>query len=126
MSDEAGGPMVTVDPCQPLRVAGPHADAALALWGLVARADPGPADLSIVPAAGGGVELGYYDDTHATIDVSDTLDDATATVVVAHELGHAFGLLHVARADRASVMNPGNIAVTPTLADRGALGCAPR
>jgi predicted Zn-dependent protease len=41
--------------------------------------------------------------------------------VIAHELGHAFGLVHVSPDTRPSVMNPGNTTVAPNDGDRAAL-----
>lgn len=65
---------------------------------------------------------GLYDDENAVVFVNSRMDDPTAmSITVAHELGHAFGLTHVDRDERASVMNPGNIRVTPTLDDVRAL-----
>jgi len=40
---------------------------------------------------------------------------------VAHELGHAFGLVHVPQSERTSLMNPGNISTPPTVEDQAAL-----
>ena len=44
-------------------------------------------------------------------------DDRARAVTVAHEMGHAFGLFHVAAEERASLMNPGNLSVGLTPAD---------
>ena len=41
--------------------------------------------------------------------------------VIAHELGHAFGLFHVPASERISLMNPGNLTTPPTTADQAAL-----
>ena len=63
---------------------------------------------------------GLYDDEQGLIYINrDIVDEPTLAIVIAHELGHAFGLVHVS--DRASVMNAGNLSVTPTDADRDAL-----
>ena len=43
------------------------------------------------------------------------------TVVAAHELGHAMGLVHIEPSERASVMNQGNITLPPTPADNTVL-----
>ena len=48
-------------------------------------------------------------------------DPATLAIVIAHELGHVFGLAHVAPAARLSLMNPGNLIMPPTDADQRAL-----
>jgi len=42
-------------------------------------------------------------------------------VVIAHELGHALGLVHVPASTRASVMNPGNLGTVPTADDAAAV-----
>jgi hypothetical protein len=65
-----------------------------------------------------GPFYGLYDDERGVAYVNKTLVDSRArAVVVAHELGHAFGLWHVAASERLSVMNPGNTMVEPTPAD---------
>jgi hypothetical protein len=58
---------------------------------------------------------GAYDDEHGIAYVNRGLSDPYArAVTVAHEVGHAFGLTHVDPGTRASLMNPGNIAILPT------------
>jgi hypothetical protein len=65
---------------------------------------------------------GLYDDRAGIIYVNSLiLDPETIGIVIAHELGHAFGLQHVPPEVRASVMNPGNTTVPPTDADRAML-----
>ncbi|HEY5949139.1 MAG TPA: matrixin family metalloprotease, partial [Kofleriaceae bacterium] len=51
--------------------------------------------------------------------INETLAHAQLPIVVAHELGHAFGLVHVS--DRPSLMNPGNVTTPPNESDRQAL-----
>jgi len=65
---------------------------------------------------------GIYEDEIGVIFVNRDLTDLDALgVTVAHELGHAFGLWHVDVAERLSVMNPGNLSITPTDGDQLAL-----
>ncbi len=70
--------------------------------------------------AAGGFH-GLYDDDHAIVFVNARLERAAQPVVIAHELGHAFGLVHVPPEERPSLMNPGNLDVPPTAEDVAAL-----
>ncbi len=49
--------------------------------------------------------------------VNDDLSGAPQAVVIAHEVGHAFGLVHVPASTRMSLMNPANLVVSPTAED---------
>jgi len=49
--------------------------------------------------------------------VNDDLSGAPQAVVIAHEVGHAFGLVHVPTSTRISLMNPANLMVSPTAED---------
>lgn len=62
---------------------------------------------------------GVYDDRVGEVVINERLTTTPdpLAVTVAHELGHAMGLLHVPLAERESVMNPGNITVAPTADD---------
>ena len=63
---------------------------------------------------------GLYDDTTGVIYINRELTDPKElSIVIAHELGHAFGLPHIT--DRSSVMNPGNLRVVPNDQDAAAL-----
>lgn len=63
---------------------------------------------------------GLYDDNTGLIYINNEITDPTMlSIVIAHELGHAFGLVHVT--DHVSVMNPGNVTTTPNDSDREAL-----
>src|SRR5262245_63968383 len=65
---------------------------------------------------------GIYEDELGVVYVNSTLDDPEQrAIAIAHELGHAFGLWHVSADERSSVMNPGNLSVSPTSADGMAL-----
>jgi hypothetical protein len=129
---------VARDPCAPLALTAPAATlleldgiaAARTLWRDrgVAAFDPPPS--SPEPAASAesiairfgdaaAVFHGVYDPASATIMINRAITDrATLAIVIAHELGHVFGLAHVAAVTRISLMNPGNVATPPTDADQ--------
>lgn len=104
-------------------------EGALAMW----RAH-GVSTVSVVEAAPGAaraaaIELrfepagrpfhGLYDDEASVVYINSTIEDpAPLAIVIAHELGHAFGLPHVEAALRRSLMNPGNFVTPPDEADR--------
>ena len=127
-------PVISFDACQPLRVsaAGASADQAaglddaISMWHAigvtgVAR-DDAAADLTVVFESAAPAFHGYYDDQDAAIDINEDLDDPVErAITIAHELGHAYGLVHVEPAQRVSVMNPGNLTVAPVLRDREAI-----
>lgn len=63
---------------------------------------------------------GLYDDEARVIYINDGLTDAGSLgIVIAHELGHAFGLEHVRGVE--SLMVPGNLSIPPTDADLASL-----
>jgi hypothetical protein len=65
---------------------------------------------------------GVYDPSSTTITINRALTDRPVlAIVIAHELGHVFGLAHVAAVTRASLMNPGNLVTPPTDADQHTL-----
>jgi len=64
---------------------------------------------------------GIYEPSSGLVSINRKLDGSARTITIAHELGHALGLPHVPSSERASVMNPGNLTVTPTAEDVEAL-----
>lgn len=128
-------PGVTFDACEPLGVvppAGASADELASLGDAVALWHAAGIAQLTVGGAGPTVALefrdaaavfyGYYDAPNATLYVNDRVTDRTErAIVIAHELGHAFGLVHVPASAHASVMNPGNLSVTPNASDLAAL-----
>jgi hypothetical protein len=133
---------ITYDPCEPV-VVEVATDAssdelasvedALAMW-----RPNGVARLSseLAGAAGDGdaqrIPLGFedaaplfhgiYRDEVGDVVINRRLTDRRArAVTIAHELGHAFGLWHVDRELRVSVMNEANLEVEPTTEDAAAL-----
>ena len=65
---------------------------------------------------------GVYDPATDRVLINrDLTEPATLGIVIAHELGHVFGLAHVAAEARLSLMNPGNLITPPTEDDQRAL-----
>ena len=136
-ADDGGAIEVVHDACRPLRVAAEGGtaeqlaslDDAIAFWharGVSApervHPDDAAADLVVRFEEAAGNFHGLYDGERATIFVNSVLDDRRErAVTIAHELGHAFGLVHVDRDQRASVMNRANLTVSPTGADAEAI-----
>jgi hypothetical protein len=76
--------------------------------------------LEVVFEDAAGAFHGLYDDQQPMIYINrGIVEEDTLSIVIAHELGHAFGLFHVT--DRPSVMNPGNLTIQPNDADRLAI-----
>jgi hypothetical protein len=69
------------------------------------------------PAA--GPSHGFFNPLTGEILINDELTDHPLAVVLAHEIGHAFGLVHVT--NRPSVMAPANLNVEPNADDVNAL-----
>jgi hypothetical protein len=128
---------ITFSPCEPVLLV-PAADAtaaeiasidhAIELWRAVGidgpmRSDgkaPGGVPVRFEDAA--GAFHGVYEDEVGVIYINRTItDDHARAVTIAHEVGHAMGLLHVPAGERSSVMNPGNMLIEPDALDRGAL-----
>ncbi|MFH0902427.1 MAG: hypothetical protein V2A73_17490 [Pseudomonadota bacterium] len=129
--------LVTFDPCQPLSVVASPETAveerlsvadALAMWNDTAKTslvDEELPDANVIPVFfqdAAPAFYGLYDDQHGTIFINRRLQDRRPrSITIAHELGHAFGLFHVAKDDRLSVMNNGNLDILPTDDDVQAL-----
>ncbi len=113
-------------------------DAAIVLWRargvttLTTEPAEGAPTVPLVFEPASPVFHGYYDDELGVIYVNTSLevDPYAGAITIAHELGHAFGLYHVAADERVSLMNPSNLTVAPTVEDQRALErlwgpCAP-
>jgi predicted Zn-dependent protease len=121
---EAPPPQV-FDACAPLAITGDDAATiagAVALWngvGVTSLGETGGAAIPVVYESDAAPEeYGLY--AGSAIYMNDDLDPDQRVIVLAHELGHAIGLVHVT--DRSSVMNPGNLVVTPTAEDAATVG----
>jgi len=131
---------VTHDVCAPITISSASATAsqltgiedAFTLWrsrgvDTLERGSEGMVEIRFEAAA--GPFFGLYDDENSVIYINASITDPEKLrVVIAHELGHAFGLEHVS--GRPSLMNPGNIAILPTAEDEAAVHelwgpCAP-
>jgi hypothetical protein len=135
-ADTPTGPIVTFDACAPL-VLVPDATAtdaelagiasALALWNTTAgtqldTSTTPPDGVSAVPIhfqAAAAPMHGLYDPQAVAIFINEDLSSLPSemAITIAHEVGHTFGLVHIPESTRPSVMNPGNLSVTPNAAD---------
>ena len=90
---------------------------ALALWALV----PGEgAPITVLFEDAAEAFHGHYDDETGIVRINVKITEPRAlSIVLAHELGHAFGLFHVD--GRASLMNRGNLSIAPTADDFAAV-----
>lgn len=64
---------------------------------------------------------GVYDDERGILFINRNQTPEALAVTIAHELGHAYGLPHVSKSTRVSVMNPGNTAIQPNHDDASML-----
>jgi len=121
---------ITHDPCGGVTLDGGGAnasqragiDGAVELWADrgVLLTGAAPATIGIVFESASGAFRGVYDDERGIILVNSGIEEIVPlSIVIAHELGHAFGLEHVS--DRPSVMNPANLTLAPTDDDRTAI-----
>lgn len=141
----AGAPPPTAavrfDPCQPVVLAvdasattdqAATVQSASAMWNqightqlsLLANSASAPASALTLPVRfqpAAAPSHGYYDPLSGEVLVNTDLQGRAGAITIAHEVGHAFGLVHVAPEQRPSVMNPGNLDTAPTLEDRDAL-----
>jgi hypothetical protein len=133
------GDAIHFDPCQPLvLVADASASeaqtagiqAGLALWNQAARTrlslsvGASPAQANAVPVrfqAAAAPSHGFYDPALAMVLINTDLDNRERAIAIAHEIGHAFALIHIPGGQRSSVMNAGNLEIAPTGDDVEAL-----
>lgn len=93
---------------------------ALELWRVHGLPMEGGAQIEIRFQEAAPAFYGVYDDETGVIYINQRITDPGALrIVIAHELGHAFGLPHVT--GRPSLMNPANVSIPPTAEDAAAL-----
>jgi hypothetical protein len=78
-----------------------------------------PPTLPVRFEAAAALSHGFYDPSRGLVLINDDLTARPLAVTIAHEVGHAFGLVHVI--GRPSVMNAGNLDVEPNAGDVAAL-----
>ena len=128
---------ITFDPCEPLtlRSAAGASSAqvtslrsAAALWNahgtnitVVEQPSDDPNEIEVGFEDAAPMFFGVYLDEEGEVVINERIsDEEERTIVVTHEIGHAFGLEHVAK-DTRSVMMPGNTSLPPTTIDIEAL-----
>jgi hypothetical protein len=124
---------ISYDACAPLALAADDAsdaerasiEDAAALWnaqGLTKLVVDQPGDAPIVRIrfeSAAIAFLGVYEDEIGEIIINrEITNPEQRAIVIAHEVGHAFGLPHM---EGRSVMNQGNLTITPTAEDQAAL-----
>jgi hypothetical protein len=128
---------ITFDPCQVIAVAPADdttadelasIDDAIEMWNTtgatrLTREDaPGVRTLPVVFEDAFPAFYGIYVHEEGYIVVNRKLGHRSArAITIAHEIGHAFGMLHVPRSTRSSLMNTGNLETPPDDRDAAAL-----
>lgn len=123
--------LTVFDPCRPLVLASaiesPSIGDAIDMWNAVSNTgltveSSTTADVLPIEFEDTELYLGRYDDEAVMIRLASRVEQRRVlAIVLAHELGHAFGLKHVS--GRRSVMNKGNTTIEPLEADGAALKC---
>jgi len=103
-------------------------DAAAGLWNEAAGAHLTRDEDALAPSVPIAFErsslafFGVYDDENAKLIINRAIsDDRERTITIAHELGHVFGLPHIERSERLSLMNTANLTQPPTSEDVAAV-----
>jgi hypothetical protein len=126
---------IVFDPCEPIAVLPVDATAAeiasleqaAGMWNESAATQivlGGDADQRIPVRFEDAAALffGQYSPQEGAVYVNHQLStDSARVITIAHELGHAFGLEHVSRDERLSLMNRGNLDHELTASDAGVL-----
>ncbi len=115
---------ITHDPCAGVTLAGGSTAiqqsgiaGAIALWTDSGMTLGNGAEIPVLFEPASQAFRGVYDDERGIIHINDAIEELDPlSIVIAHELGHAFGLPHVT--DRVSLMNPSNVTQPPTDEDR--------
>jgi hypothetical protein len=120
------------DPCEPIVLLPGDATTASQRAGITAAIsmwrDVGLQSLTLDPEGGTqripihfkeavGLLHGFYEPSNGEVRINTTVRDRALDVTIAHEVGHALGLLHIPDSERASLMNPTNETVAPTQDD---------
>ena len=112
----------TFDPCAFDHADSPGIADAVAMWKLAPVAGAPMIEVRVEDAAPSF--HGHYDDEHGIVYINAKITDPHArAIVLAHELGHAFGLPHLGST---SVMNRGNVTIAPTADDRALISSCAR